>query len=68
MNIVCIGNDTKLHFCNPASDKTLCDINVKSKKIGKLDNSFKRFFCGECDAKNDNELLKNEKSVDITQN
>lgn len=32
MNIVCIGNDTKLHFCNPASDKTLCDISVKSKK------------------------------------
>ena len=66
MNIVCIGADTKLHYCSPSSDKTLCGITVKSKKIGKLDISFKRFFCAECDYKNDDEIEKiNEKVVDV---
>lgn len=50
--------DTKLHYCNPADTITLCGINVKSKKIGKMDISFKRFFCIECDYKNDDEIEK----------
>jgi hypothetical protein len=45
--IDCLGEDRKLHKCEPHSDKTYCGINVIKKKLTDKDR-IEHYSCYEC--------------------
>lgn len=45
--IKCIGNDEKIHLCEPDKNETKCGKQIKSKKVKPQDYS-KKFSCYEC--------------------
>lgn len=42
----CLGEDFKIHLCEPHKDVTLCGVKIRSKSVE--DSSVKRFSCYEC--------------------
>ena len=44
--IKCLGKDDKIHVCEPHSEKTLCGVSIKRKKLCKKD--FQKYSCYKC--------------------
>ncbi len=62
--IQCVGIDGKIHYCQPNLNVTICNIQVKRKKLLKNDliSSHNKGYCPECDYTNDDIIFKNNEN------